>query len=171
MKLYEVNQKIENLISQMEADPETGEAPASEEEIQEKIDALKIEKRDILEALARMAMNSKAQIAGLKAEEERLKKKRLQAEGQHARLLAILDRECDGKKTWLGIATVFYRKTSRVEFSDEDKAFRWLKKNGHQDCYKIPKPEISKVLVGKLIDSGEKVPGAEKVFGTCCYLK
>ena len=40
MKLYEVNQQLEDLILQLEPDPETGEIPANEDEIIEQINAL-----------------------------------------------------------------------------------------------------------------------------------
>ena len=36
------------------------------------------------------------------------------------RTIAILDRECGGEKTELGVATLCYRKSSRVEITDED---------------------------------------------------
>ena len=39
MKLYEVNQQIEDLMVQLEPDPETGEIPANEDELIEQINA------------------------------------------------------------------------------------------------------------------------------------
>ena len=42
MKLYEVNRQIEDLLYQLEPDPETGEIPANEEEI---IDQIPLQKR------------------------------------------------------------------------------------------------------------------------------
>ena len=91
-------------------------------------------------------------------------------DARHDRLISILDREC-GEKTDLGVATLCYRSASHVEFSDEDAAFQWLKENGHEDCYRIPKPELSKLYVGKLLDAGDMVPGAERVSTTSCYLR
>ena len=40
MKLYEVNQQIEDLMVQLEPDPETGEIPANEDDLVEQINAL-----------------------------------------------------------------------------------------------------------------------------------
>ena len=40
MKLYEIDQKLEDLILQLEPDPETGEIPANEDEIIAEINAL-----------------------------------------------------------------------------------------------------------------------------------
>ena len=58
-----------------------------------------------------------------------------------------------------------------MEITDEDAAFKWLKETGHDDCYRIPKPEISKLYVGKLLDAGDAVPGAERVASVSCYLR
>ncbi len=171
MKLYEVNQQIEDLLNQLEPDPETGEIPANEDEIIVQINALALKREDILQFLAKLAINTKATVQSMKAEEKRLNDRRKRMEHKHDRLIAILDRECGGEKTDLGIATLCYRKSSRVEITDEDATFKWLKETGHDDCYRIPKPEISKLYVGKLLDAGDKVPGAERVASTSCYLR
>ena len=138
MKLYEVNQQIEDLMVQLEPDPETGEIPANEDELIEQINALAMKREDILQYLAK---------------------------------LVLLDRECGGQKTDLGVATLCYRKTSHVEITDKGAALFWLKEMGHEDCYRIPEPEISKLYVGRLLDAGEKIDGVERVTGTSCYLK
>ena len=171
MKLYEVDQKIENLLSQLEPDPETGEVQSNEDEIHARLEALTLTRKDILQGLARLALNARSDVAALKEEEQRLKERRQRAEARKDRLMAVLDRECGGKKTDLGIATLIYSRTSRVEFTDESKVLRWLKENGHEDCYRVPKPEIHKTLVGRLLDDGIAVPGAEKVTGSMCYLR
>lgn len=171
MKLYEIDQKLEDLILQLEPDPETGEIPSNEDEIIAEINALAMKREDILQYLAKLAINTKATVQSMKAEEKRLKDRRARMESRHDRLIAILDRECGGEKTELGVATLCYRKSSRVEITDEDAAFKWLKETGHDDCYRIPKPEISKLYVGKLLDAGDKIPGAERVASTSCYLR
>ena len=171
MKLYEIDQKLEDLVLQLEPDPETGEIPANEDEIIAEINALAMKREDILQYLAKLAINTKATVQSMKAEEKRLKDRRVRMESRHDHLIAILDRECGGEKTELGVATLCYRKSSRVEITDEDAAFKWLKETGHDDCYRIPKPEISKLYVGKLLDAGDKIPGAERVASTSCYLR
>ena len=171
LKLYEVNQQLEELLIQLEPDPETGEVPANEEEILEKINTLALKREDILQYLAKLSLNTKAAVQSMKAEEKRLHDRRVRMEQRQEHLIAILDRECGGQKTDLGIATLCYRRSSRVELTDEEAAFAWLQKNGHEECYRIPKPEISKLYVGKLLDAGDKVPGAERVTSTSCYLR
>ena len=171
MKLYEVNQQLEDLILQLEPDPETGEIPANEDEIIAQINALAMKREDILQYLAKLALDAKATVQSLKAEEKRLKERRQRMDTRHDRLVAILDRECGGKKTELGVATLCYRKTSHVEITDKGAALFWLKEMGHEDCIRIPEPEISKQAVGKLLDAGVEVDGVEQVTGTSCYLR
>lgn len=40
--------------------------------------------------------------------------------------MAVLDRECGGRKTDQGIATLIYSRTSRVELTDESKVLLFL---------------------------------------------
>ena len=72
MKLYEVNQQLEDLILQLEPDPETGEIPANEDEIIAQINALAMKREDILQYLAKLILNIRASVTGMKAEEDRL---------------------------------------------------------------------------------------------------
>ena len=104
LKLYEVNQQLEELLIQLEPDPETGEIPANEEEILEKINTLALKREDILQYLAKLSLNTKAAVQSMKAEEKRLHDRRVRMEQRQEHLIAILDRECGGQKTDLGIA-------------------------------------------------------------------
>ena len=171
MKLYEVNQQIETLLDQLEPDPETGEIPANEDEIIAQINALAMKREDILQYLAKLSLDAKATVQAMKAEEKRLHDRRTQMERKQEQLIAILNRECGGQKTDLGVATLCYRKTSHVEVTDKSALLRWLKTEGHDDCYRVPEPEISKLNVGRLLDAGVQVEGAERVQSTSCYLR
>ncbi len=131
MKLYEINQQIETLLARIEPDPETGELSFSEEETIAQINALALKRETILEYLAKTALNTKASIQALIAEERRLHDRRQRLETKQARLIEILDRECGGQKTDLGVATLCYRKRTHVEINDNDAALAWLKKTGH----------------------------------------
>ena len=57
MRLYEVNQEIENLFEALEPDPETGEIPANEDEIIAQINTLAMKREDILSYLAKLALD------------------------------------------------------------------------------------------------------------------
>ena len=121
MKLYAIDKQIEALTKQLEPNPETGEMPENEEEILAKIHRLAARREDTLQDVAKMVLNCRAEAAALKAEEIRLKKRREELEARDERLVRILDRDC-GETTNLGVATLQYRKTSRLEVADEAKA-------------------------------------------------
>ena len=170
MKLYEVNQQIEALLYQLEPDPETGEIPANEDEIIAVLNSLAMKREDILQYLAKLALNCRAESAALKTEEERLKARRSKLESKEERLIRILDREC-GETTDLGVATLSYRKTSRVEVADEAKAVAWFKRHKFTNAFKVPAPTVYKTEVKKLLGAGQKVPGCSVVEDRSCSLK
>ena len=171
MKLYEINAEILRLTDQIEFDEETGEILCDIDAIYDAIGALQMEKKSILEYLAKIVLNLRAEAAAVKTEEQRLKERREKLSRKEERLMKILDRECAGEKTDLGVATFSYRKTSHVDVSDAAKAIRWLKRNKHLDCFRVPAPEVAKTEVKKLINAGMKVPGCAVVEDYSCSLR
>jgi hypothetical protein len=171
MKLYEVNEEILRLTEQITVDEETGEISGDVDTVCSQLEALQMERRSILEFLARLVLNLRAEIAALKAEETRLHERRSRLEKKVERLLQILDRECAGEKTYLGVATLQYRKTTRVEVSDAAKAISWLKRRKLTDCFRIPAPEVAKAEVKKLLSAGTRVPGCALVEDRSYSLK
>ncbi|MCD8299569.1 MAG: siphovirus Gp157 family protein [Clostridiales bacterium] len=170
MKLYEVNQAIEEIFDQM-VDVETGEVISDSEELMGQLDALQMERQRILEYLAKLALNTRAEENSLKEEETRLRERRVRLSKKESSLMDVLDRECGGVKTDLGVATLYYRRTSHVEVSDPEKAVRWLKRNGHTGCYHTPEPEVMKSEVKKLLNLGTEVPGCLVVENRSCSLR
>lgn len=171
MKLYEINAEILRLTDQIEFDEETGEILCDIDAIYDAIGALQMEKKSILEYLAKIVLNLRAEAAAVKTEEQRLKERREKLSKKEEGLMKILDRECAGEKTDLGVATFSYRKTSHVDVSDAAKAIRWLKRNKHLDCFRVPAPEVAKTEVKKLINAGTKVPGCAVVEDYSCSLR
>ena len=171
MKLYEVNMAIQSALDRLDFDPETGEVGENTEEVLNELDSLQMERDRILEYVAKVALNTRSDAAALKAEEERLKKRRQALERKEEKLIHILDRECGGVKTDLGFATLSYRKSESVEVSDSAKAVAWLHDNGHSDCVRIPAPEVMKDAVKKLIKNDAKIPGVKLVTKNNCSLK
>lgn len=171
MKLYEISEKIEAIMDSMEVDEETGEVIETDERTEERLMALDMERKDILGWLAKLALNARAEAAALREEEQRLRGRRARKEREEQRLLAIIDRECAGVKTDLGVATASYRRTTRLEVGDEGKACRWLKRHGHSDCYRTPEPVVLKPEVKRLVQNGEAVPGCLLVEGLSFSLK
>ena len=154
----------------LEPDPETGEV-ATTDDIIEQLGQLEMERSAILEYLAKVVLDTRAGVDALKNEEKRLKERRQALERKDERLMQILDRECAGQKTDCGVATVCYRKTTRVEVSDDQSAIAWLKENCLDSCYKQPAPEVSKSEVKKLLQSGTEVPGLALVQDMSCSLR
>ena len=169
MKLYEVNQAIEDIFGLL-VDPETGEV-IPDESLMAQLESLQMERSRILEYLAKLVLNTRSQVSGLKEEEKRLKERRAMLERKDERLMSILDRECHGEKTDCGVATVCYRKTTKVDVSDNATAISWLMENGHPQCYKVPAPELSKSEVKKLLTTGTEVPGVALVQDYSCSLR
>ena len=171
MKLYEINSEIAALLIQLEPDPETGEIPSNEDELIAQINALAMRREDILQYLAKLTLNCRAESAALKTEEARLKKRRDALDAKEERLLKILDRECGGETTDLGVATLSYRKTSKLEVTDEAKAVTWLKRHKFMDAIKVVAPTVYKTEVRRLLSAGQKVPGCKVVDDRSCSLK
>jgi len=169
MKLYEVNQLIASIFDQL-VNPDTGEV-IPDEALLAQLDSLQMERSRILEYLAKLVLNTKSEVAALKEEEQRLRDRRGGFERKIDRLMAILDRECSGEKTDCGVATVYYRKTTKVDVADGPAAILWLKENGYDGCYKQPAPEVSKNEVKKLLTAGTNVPGCAVVEDYSCLLK
>ena len=144
MKLYEINAEILRLTDAIEFDEETGEILGDTDELFTQIQSLQMEKKSILEYLAKLVLNIRSEAAAVKTEEQRLKARRDRLSKKEERLMKVLDRECAGEKTDLGVATFSYRKTSHVDVSDAAKAVRWLKRNKHLDCFRIPVPEVAR---------------------------
>ena len=169
MKLYEVNQLIAEIFEQL-VNPETGEV-ISDEALLAQLDSLQMERSRIMEYLAKLVLNTKADAAALKEEEQRLKERRATLERKVDRLMSILDRECAGEKTDCGVATVCYRRTTKVEVADSRTAISWLKENGYDSCYKQPDPEVSKSEVKKLLQAGTEIPGITLTQDLSCSLR
>ena len=171
MKLYEINSEIMRLYDSIEVDEETGELLGDAEELLDQIHSLEMEKHSILEWLAKLVLNIRSETASLKAEESRLKKRRERLEKKDDRLMKIIDWECAGEKTDLGIATVSYRKSDPLEVTDTKAAIKWLTNNGHMECLKFSEPEVRKTETKALIKKGTEVPGAAIVTKNNCSLK
>ena len=167
MRLYEINEAIRALEDKIEVDPETGEVLCDIDAIAAEIDRLEMDRADVLQYLAKMVMNGRAEAAALKAEEDRLYQRRKALEKTEDRLMAVLQRECP-ENTKLDIVTLRYRNTERVNVSDPGKAYRWLKRQKLTACFKENDPTIYKAEVKKLLDDGQKVPGcAVEAYRTC----
>lgn len=171
MHLYEINSEIALLLQQLEVDPETGEILATSDEIIQQLNALDMERSRILEYLAKVVIETRAEAAALKAEEERLAERRRRFERREERLMQVLDRECNGVKTDLGIATLRYRQNTRVDVQDAIRAINWLKRHKFKDCIRVKEPEVDKTAVRRLLADGSTIPGIALVTSQSCSLR
>ena len=171
MKLYETNIQIAALIEQLQPDPETGEIPANTDDVIEQLHGLEAERGEILKWIAKEVLNARAEAAAVKAEEERLYKVRKGKEDLAERLIGILDRECAGQNTDLGIAKLTYRRTARTEIINAPAAVEFLESSGHDDVLKYSEPAIDKTKAKTLIKSGVQIPGVKIVEGVSMSLK
>lgn len=171
MHLYEINSEIALLLQQLEVDPETGEILATSDDIIQQLNALDMERSRILEYLAKVVIETRAEAAALKAEEERLAERRRRFERCEERLMQVLDRECNGVKTDLGIATLRYRQNTRVDVQDAARAINWLKRHKFKDCIRTKEPEVDKTAVRRLLADGSTIPGIALVTSQSCSLK
>lgn len=167
MKLYEISQEIERLQERVDWDAElqkyidldTGEIMA-EDELRKILDELQMDRQERMSYMAKCVLNDRAEVEALKAEKTRLDARRKAREKRIELFLSILDRECAGKKTDLGVATVSYRKSSPVEIVSgaEPDVVCWLEEHNYEHCLKYTDPEIRKDPLKKLIQSGEDIP-------------
>ena len=171
MTLYEIDSAIMDVISLLEPDPITGLMPDNWEEMAQKLDELGLQRQQKLEGVARYVLNVRSDIASLKAEEERLSKRRKVLENKETSLVGYLDHACQGQKTNLGVATISYRKSEKVVVSDESTARKFLVDNHHTDCLRVFEPEIAKTEVKALIKSGVSVPGISVQESLSCSLR
>ena len=165
-KLYEINQELNSLFCfEWDEDheawvyPDTGEF-FSDEEFQKRMTELHMDKHAILEWMAKDMLNNSAEMESLKAEIRRLTARKKHLEDRVERFRTILERECAGEKTDLGVATFAYRKSDAVVWDEKDAPdiICWLEEHGHDDCLKYNEPEIRKDPLKKLINSGVHVP-------------
>ena len=171
MKLYQVNEEIARLTDLLGVDPETGEVVDNADEIIERIKELGIHRDAMLEHLAKLAQNMRAEAEAFKAEENRLKDRHHATENRRTRLLELLDRECGGQTTKLGVLTLCHTRSKSLDVSNAAQAAEWLEDNGYADLYRAGAPELDKTAVKKLVLSGTDVPGCAVVENTSCYLK
>ena len=162
MKLYEIHEAVRALEEQIVVDPETGEFLCDMDTIEAQLHNLQQEWGNVMEWVAKVVLNTLAEEAALKAEEDRLKKRREALGRKEDRLMKVLEREC-GQTTKLGVATLTFRKTTKLDVSDEAAAVEWLKAQNLTSCYKQPAPTVYKTEVRKLISAGKEVPGCKIV--------
>lgn len=152
MKLYEIPSTLRELLDRLDADPDTGEVDGEALAAYAEYNAAAAEK---LEGTACYVRALKAEADAIKAEEERLAKRRKALENKSERLKNYLmpALEAVGGKVKGVMASLRISRTQAVYVFDLDAL---------PDAFKRVKTTIDpdKVALKKALKSGEDIPGA-----------
>ena len=152
MKIYEIDQQIERMIAEA-VDPETGELNLD----YEALDALQMERAAKVENLALYIKNRTATAAALDAEIKALTARKEAAQGDADRCKDYLGYVLQGQKFETPRVAVSFRRSQKVDLAPG--WIDWAKDN-RADLLRQKEPEADKVAIGKLLKSGEQIPGA-----------
>lgn len=147
MKLYEIDQRIEEMFDQV--DPETGELS---DEAYEALADLAMARAEKIENLGLYIKTLRAESEAIKAEKLALADRQAAKERKANRLTDWLDFICAGEKFETPRLTIGYRKSTAVEITDADQI---------PEFYREPQPDkVLKTEIKKALSRGEDVPGA-----------
>lgn len=152
MKIYEIPSTLRDLLDRLDADPDTGEVDGDALAAYAEYQGAATEK---LEATACYVRELEAEAEAIKAEEDRLAKRRKALEGKAARLKTYLmpALEAVGGKVKGVMASLRIGKTQAVKVLDLEalpEAFKRIKTTIDPD----------KTAIKKALKSGEDIPGA-----------
>lgn len=152
MKIYEIPGALRELLDRLDADPDTGEVDGEALAAYAEYNAAAAEK---LEGTACYVRELKAEAGAIKAEEERLAKRRKTLENKSERLKNYMmpALEAMGGKVKGVMASVRIGKSQAVTVFDIDAL---------PDAFKrvVTKVDPDKVALKKALKSGEDIPGA-----------
>lgn len=159
MKLYEINQQLENLLNNI--DEETGEVLIDPEAL----DALLMERDEKIEHIALAIKNMVAEAAMIKAEETTLAERRRRLEKRTEGARDYLQRCLGGEKFQTAKVAISYRSAKSVEINE-------VKFWEHPaDAYVRITQAPDKSAIRKALEEGKTVPGAEIVMKQSMNIK
>lgn len=164
MKLYEINQALESILSNYLyfgdsfVDAETGEVLEDEaaEVVLAELRNLQMAREEKLENLACWIKGMDADVVAMKNEEKNLTQRRKSLENKRERIFNFLYENLNGEKITSPRVKVSYRKTAAVDvfnMSEIPDAFKRIKT--------IEEPD--KTAIKEAIKDGDEVPGAALV--------
>ena len=160
MKLYEIDARLEELLGMM--DPETGELLCDPEQL----DELLMAREQKLEGIALYIKGIAAEAAEIKAEEDKLRKRRQSQENHVARLKEYLADRLGGEKLKTARVSMYYRTTQSVEL---DQTATW--EDFDERFIRYREPEINREELGKAMKAGEEIPGAHLKQNTSLIIR
>ena len=159
MKLYEINQQIEQLLDNI--DPETGEALFDEEALNE----LMLAREEKIEQVALAVKNITAEADAIATEIKKLTERKRVLENKAESIRDYLQRQLDGAKFQTPKVAISYRNTKSVEI---DEAKFW---EHPSELFVRTKKEADKTAIRQAIEGGQTVPGAEIVVKSSMQVK
>ena len=153
MNLYEIDKSILGL-----ADPETGEITDWA-----KLEELQMERDQKIENVALWCKDLKAQAAAIREEEVALAKRRQEIESMIESRKRYLEGALQGRKFETARCCVSFRRSQKVEITDERAAVDWARENERYDLLTYTLPTIGKSDLAPLLKAGEVIPGAKLV--------
>lgn len=164
MRLYEINEALEQLLENS-VDPETGEITFDIDELQ----ALQMQRDEILEGLAISYKNYKAEAAAIKDEIETLTKRVKSDESRADQVKLFLTTQLHGEPLKTArVAISRPRTTKSAEVTDERKFWAW---DGSENYVTYADPKISKKRIREALLAGEQIPGCELVENQSITIK
>ncbi len=150
MRLYEIDQAIEEALNRVQVDEETGEVTANPD--LEMLEKLQMERDQKIENVGIFIKNAKAEAEALAQEAKRLTERK-----------RVLENRMESAKGWLAMALAGERfDSTRVQIT-----FRTTESTEIDDINKIPEeflkyaePTADKTAIKKAIKDGEEIAGA-----------
>lgn len=162
MKIYEIDQAIEDLIANS-IDEETGEVLFDPEVLEQ----LQMERERKIENLALYIKNATAEAKAIKDERDALGKRHDSLQKRIASAKEYLEFVLHGDKFHTARVAVSYRKSTSVDLDDQ--FIEWAKANWSELLR--TKVEPDKKLIGEHLKNGEDVPHAQIVTNTTLSIK
>ena len=147
-KLYEINNRIESILSNGEhIDPTTGEWLGRED-----LDRLDIEMAEKIESTLLFIKNTLATATALKTEADALSARAKSAHAKAENAKAYLAYQCNGQEFSSSRASMKWRKSEQVEITSPELI---------PNEFTLTKTTINKAEIKKALKRGEEVQGAK----------
>ncbi len=148
--IYQIDAAIMNLV-----DEESGEILDYEA-----FEALTMERAQKVENMALWFLDLNAEIAAIKAEEDRLAARRHEAEKKRDRLKEYLKQMQAGEKFKTPRVSISFRSSEAVQIQDEKEFIKAMMESGNDAFLTYKDPTINKTAIKEALKGGAEIEGA-----------
>lgn len=152
--IYPINEMIDRLLAEA-VDEDTGELLFTDEELEEKIEALQMSFDDKIDSLACAVKNLKAEASDIREEKMKLAKRQSSVEKELERTKRFLAYLLKGDKFKNGRHSISYRKSVEVVV-EEDEFINWAQNNA-PELLISREPDPDKKAIKAAIESGTEI--------------